>query len=140
MDSYEGKAGPVIEIQNTVNAIFTLISCRFHEFVTDHEVYPELVTAATGRTVSWDEMVTLGERIWNLEKLFNLKAGLTRADDVLPGKCLEPVLGPTSQSATIEAEKFEAMLDEYYRLRGWDSEGVPGEEKLEELGITEYAV
>ena len=140
MDSYEGKAGLVIEIQDTVNAIFTLISCRFHEFVTDHEVYPKLVAAATGRVMSWSEMVMLGERIWNLEKLFNLKAGLTREDDKLPGKCLEPVLGKTSQSSVIDEAKFEAMLDEYYRLRGWNAEGVPREEKLEELGIAEYAV
>jgi aldehyde:ferredoxin oxidoreductase len=140
MESYEGKAAALIETQNTVNAIFTLISCRFHEFATDHEVYPKLLAAATGRTVQWDEMVTLGERIWNLEKLFNLKAGLTRDDDRLPGKCFEPVLGKTSQSSVIEEEKFEAMLDEYYSLRGWDSEGVPGTKKLEELGIADYAM
>jgi len=140
MDSYEGKAGMLIEIQNTVNAIFTLISCRFHEFVTDHEVYPQLVAAATGRSISWSEMVALGERVWNLEKLFNLKAGLTREDDRLPAKCFEPVLGETSQSAVIEADKFEAMLDEYYRLRGWNAEGIPRAEKLDELGIAEYAV
>jgi aldehyde:ferredoxin oxidoreductase len=140
MDSYEGKAGLVIEIQNAVNAVFTLISCRFHEFVTDHEVYPRFVAAATGRAVRWDEMVALGERIWNLEKLFNLKAGLTRDDDRLPGKCYEPVLGATSQSAVIEADRFEAMLDEYYGLRGWDSDGVPEPRKLDELGIRDYAV
>jgi len=140
MDSYEGKAAVLIETQNTVNAIFTLISCRFHEFATDHEFYPEIVAAATGRVIQWDEMVTLGERIWNLEKLFNLKAGLTRADDKLPGKCFEPVLGKTSQASVMEEEKFEAMLDEYYSLRGWDSEGIPGMKKLDELGIADYAM
>lgn len=140
MDSYDGKAAVVIETQNTVNAIFTLISCRFHEFVTDHEVYPKFVNAATGRAISWDEMVALGERVWNLEKLFNLKAGLGREDDRLPSRCFEPVLGATSRSAVLVEEKFEAMLDEYYRLRGWNSEGVPGKAKLDELGIGEYAV
>jgi aldehyde:ferredoxin oxidoreductase len=140
MDSYEGKAAAVIETQNTVNAVFTLISCRFHEFATDHEVYPKLVAAATGRAISWQEMLDLGERIWNLEKLFNLKAGLSREDDRLPGKCFEPVLGETSQSAVIVEEKFEAMLDEYYDLRGWDADGVPGRAKLDELGIAEYAL
>jgi aldehyde:ferredoxin oxidoreductase len=140
MDSYDGKAAAVIEVQNAVNAIFTLISCRFHEFATDHEIYPQFVTAATGRAISWDEMLLLGERIWNLEKLFNLKAGLSREDDRLPAKCFQPVLGETSQSAVLEAEKFEAMLDEYYRLRGWDENGVPGDDKLVELGIAAYAV
>ena len=140
MDSYEGKAAAVIENQNVVNAIFTLISCRFHEFVTDHEAYPRLLEAAVGRSLAWQDLATLGERIWNLEKLFNLKAGLTRADDALPEKCLTPILGPTSQSATIEPEKFDAMLDEYYSLRGWDQEGVPTPQKLDELGIGDYAL
>jgi len=140
MDSYEGKAAVLIETQNTVNAIFTLISCRFHEFATDHEIYPAFVRAAIGRDVQWTEMVTLGERIWNLEKLFNLKAGLTRDDDRLPTKCHEPVLGATSQSAVIEPDRFEAMLDEYYSLRGWDSDGIPEERTLEELGIAGFAV
>jgi len=140
MDSYQGKAAAVIETQNTVNAIFTLISCRFHEFATDHAIYPGFVAAATGRATSWDEMTALGERIWNLEKLFNLKAGLTRADDDLPGRCYEPVLGATSQSALMERAKFEAMLDEYYSLRGWDSAGVPRKWKLDELGIADYAL
>jgi len=140
MDSYEGKAAVLIEVQNTVNAIFTLISCRFHEFATDHEVYPEFIRAAIGRDVPWTEMIALGERIWNLEKLFNLKAGLTREDDRLPGKCFEPILGKTSQSAVMEEEKFEAMLDEYYSLRGWDSAGIPGKRKLAELGIENYAM
>jgi len=65
---------------------------------------------------------------------------LTRADDALPEKCLTPILGPTSQSATIEPEKFDAMLDEYYSLRGWDREGVPTPQKLDELGIGDYAL
>jgi aldehyde:ferredoxin oxidoreductase len=140
MDSYEGKAAAVIDVQNAVNAVFTLISCRFHEFVTDHESYPELVEAATGQTLTWDEMVALGERIWNLEKLFNLKAGFTRDDDRLPDKCFEPVLGETSQSAVIERQKFETMLDEYYERRGWDRDGIPQKAKLDELGIAEYGL
>jgi len=140
MDAYDGKAAAVIENQNVVNAIFTLISCRFHEFVTDHETYPRLLEAATGQTMSWHDLATLGERIWNLEKLFNLKAGLTRADDRLPAKCMEPVLGPTSQSASIEESKFEAMLDEYYQLRGWDLSGIPTKQKLAELGIGDDAL
>ncbi len=140
MDSYEGKAAVVIDVQNTVNAVFTLISCRFHEFVTDHEMYPKFLAAATGQTMTWNELVALGERIWNLEKLFNLKAGLTRSDDQLPDKCFEPVLGKTSQSSVIEKQQFEAMLDEYYKRRGWSLEGIPEKAKLEELGISEYGL
>jgi len=138
MGSTEGKAVLVKEIQDRVNAIFTLISCRFHEFVTPVEVYPRLVAAATGRCVSPAEFLRLGERIWNLERLFNLGAGLGRADDGLPERCYEPIKGESSEGAVFGREEFESMLDEYYEVRGWDREGVPTEAKLRELGLASY--
>lgn len=140
MDSYQGKAGMVIDIQNTVNAIFTLISCRFHEFVTDHEMYPRYLQAAVGTDMNWDGFRRTGERIWNLEKLFNLRAGLGRTDDMLPERCFEPIQGEASEGAVMDKKKFESMLDEYYELRGWNREGIPKKEKLEELGVGEYAL
>jgi aldehyde:ferredoxin oxidoreductase len=139
MNSYEGKAGLVKGIQDRVNAIFTLVSCRFHEFVTPPETYPRFLEAATGLSLSLEEFEHLGERIWNLEKLFNLGAGFGRADDALPERCYEPIKGPSSESAVLERDKFEALLDEYYRLRGWDREGVPTPEKLRALGLERYA-
>jgi aldehyde:ferredoxin oxidoreductase len=139
MDAYQGKAALVKEIQDRVNAIFTLISCRFHEFVTPPDSYPRLLSAATGREISLEEFLTVGERIWNLERLFNIGAGLGRGDDRLPERCFQPIQGEASEGAVMDREQFEAMLDEYYRLRGWDERGIPTEKKLEELGIPEYA-
>jgi aldehyde:ferredoxin oxidoreductase len=139
MEAYEGKAPLVKSIQDRVNAIFTLVSCRFHEFVTSPQLYPRFLEAATGRSLSLEEFERLGERIWNLEKLFNLGAGHRRADDCLPARCYEPIKGPASEGAVIEREKFEALLDEYYEVRGWDREGVPTERKLQELDIERYA-
>jgi aldehyde:ferredoxin oxidoreductase len=138
MNTTEGKAVMVKEIQDKVNAIFTLVSCRFHEFVADPSIYPAYVNAATGRSMTPDEFITLGERIWNLEKLFNLGAGLTRADDSLPGRCFEPVKGEHSEEAVIKHNQFESMLDEYYKVRGWTEKGIPSGAKLQELGIEEY--
>jgi aldehyde:ferredoxin oxidoreductase len=140
MDAYEGKAALVKEIQDRVNAIFTLVSCRFHEFVTPPESYPRFVTAATGREISLKDFLAVGERIWNLERLFNIGAGLGRADDSLPERCYQPIQGEASEGAVMDREKFESMLSEYYRLRGWDEQGNPTVEKLEELGIAEYGV
>jgi aldehyde:ferredoxin oxidoreductase len=139
MDAYEGKAALVREIQDRVNAIFTLVSCRFHEFVTPPDMYPRLVAAATGREISLDEFLAVGERTWNLERLFNIAAGFGRADDRLPERCYEPIQGEASEGAVMERQKFEDMLDEYYRLRGWDEQGVPTDGKLQELGIPGYA-
>jgi aldehyde:ferredoxin oxidoreductase len=98
-----------------------------------------LLAAATGQELSLEEFLAVGERIWNLERLFNLGAGLGRADDALPGRCFEPIRGEKSEGARMEKERFEAMLDEYYAARGWDHDGVPTRATLGRLGIEEYA-
>jgi aldehyde:ferredoxin oxidoreductase len=139
MNSYEGKAVLVKGIQDRVNAIFTLVSCRFHEFVTPPELYPRYVEAATGCTLDLPEFDRLGERIWNLERLYNLGAGHTRADDALPERCFQPIKGSASEEAVIDRAKFEAMLDEYYAARGWDRDGAPTAERLAALGLERYA-
>ncbi len=139
MDSYDGKAQIVKDIQDTVNAVFTLVACRFHEFISPKELYPQLVEAATGVHMSLDEFIKVGERIWNLERIFNIGAGFTRNDDNLPERCFEPIKGEASQGAVLDKKKFAAMLDEYYTLRGWDLEGKPTPATLKRLGIEEYA-
>lgn len=139
MLSYENKAENVKKIQDTVNAIFTLISCRFHEFMTPHDIYPEYIKAASGIDMSLDEFYALGERIWNLEKLFNLGAGLGRAHDILPARCYtDPVKGDASESSVLDYNRWQEMLTEYYSSRGWDYNGIPGRDKLDALGISEY--
>ncbi|MCE8423602.1 MAG: hypothetical protein J5U16_06690, partial [Candidatus Methanoperedens sp.] len=66
-----------------------------------------------------------GDRIWNLERLFNNKAGFSRQDDSLPERFFE--------SGGINKAEFEKALDEYYDLRRWDENGVPKKEKMREL-------
>jgi len=74
-----------------------------------------------------------GERIHNMERLFNLKAGFTNKDDTLPLRLLkEPIPSGPSKG---EVCQLDRMLPEYYKLRGWDKEGVPTKEKLRELGL-----
>ncbi len=138
MDTIEGKPAMVKEIQDKVNAIFTLIGCRFHEFVTHTDYYTGFLEAATGKKLSVEEFIRVGERIWNLEKLFNLGAGFSRRDDNLPGRCFEPIKGEKSEGAVMTHEQFKTMLDEYYSLRGWNHGGVPETRKLKELGISRY--
>ncbi len=80
-----------------------------------------------------DELMKIGERIWNLERLFNLKAGFTGKDDTLPQRLLkEPISSGPAKGKVVELDK---MLPEYYDLRGWDKEGVPTKQKLKELGL-----
>ncbi len=135
MDSYAGKAPIVREIQDTVNAIFTLVACRFHEFVSPKETYTQFLAAATGQSFTLPQFVEVGERIWNLERLFNIGAGFGRADDTLPDRCFEPIKGKASHGAVLTHEEFDKMLDEYYAVRGWTREGVPTPATLKRLGI-----
>ena len=75
----------------------------------------------------------IGERTWNLERLFNLKAGLTKADDTLPQRLLkEPHKRGPSAGIVVD---LDAMLPVYYRERGWAEDGVPTHAKLAELGL-----
>ena len=92
--------------------------------------YKELVNAACQG--DWDSQET-GERIWNLEKLFNLKAGLGKKDDTLPKRILtEPADVGTGKGLVC---KLDEMLPEYYQLNGWDEEGVPRPETLARLNL-----
>ena len=75
----------------------------------------------------------IGERTWNLERLWNNKAGLTRADDSLPKRLLEE--GHKEGPAKGVTVNLDAMLPIYYGERGWDDEGIPSKEKLMELGL-----
>jgi aldehyde:ferredoxin oxidoreductase len=89
--------------------------------------------AATGESYTIEDFVKIGERTWNLERLWNNKAGLTKADDSLPKRLLKEAHtdGP-SAGVTVN---LDAMLPIYYETRGWDEDGKPTEEKLIELGL-----
>ena len=79
-----GKAGLLINMQN-LNAILDSLSlCKFTAFAMKEDYYARLLSAVTGETMEPQELLRIGERIWNTERLFNLAAGCTRADDSLP--------------------------------------------------------
>jgi len=68
--------------------------------------------------------------------MFDVRQGLTRADDTLPKKFFEtPLSKGKYEGAVLDKAKFEQMKDEYYELRGWDKNGIPTKEKLTELGL-----
>jgi aldehyde:ferredoxin oxidoreductase len=94
---------------------------------------PVFLEAALGVKMDYKEMCLIGERIWNLERLFNLKAGFTSKDDILPRKMLEHPL--TRGASKGHVNRLHEMLPEYYQLRGWTKDGIPTPEKLIELGL-----
>jgi aldehyde:ferredoxin oxidoreductase len=130
----EGKAAICIKRQNDYAFIDASGLClRLIAEPTLRQYSLELMQAATGLSYTWRDARIIGERIWNVERLFNLRAGITAADDSLPSRIIEE---PVSEGwAKGNVHRLGEMLPEYYRLRGWDEGGVPTPEKLAELGI-----
>ncbi|MBV8324266.1 MAG: hypothetical protein JO049_26775, partial [Hyphomicrobiales bacterium] len=130
----EGKPQMVINWQNLTAALDATGACQFTTFGISAPEYAALLSPLTGVEYSPDEFLKCGDRIWNLERLFNLKAGLSAKDDTLPPRLLkEPIKTGASKG---KVNLLPQMLPEYYRLRGWDANGVPTQEKLQELGLS----
>jgi len=130
-----GKAGVLIVLQHTNTVIDSIGLCKFVGFAIGDEFFARLLSAVTGEHYEVQDLLTAGERIWNLERLYNLRAGFTSADDTLPKRFLEtPHTTGSSQGHVVD---LAPMLKEYYRFRGWDAEGVPTPRKLKALGLTE---
>jgi len=107
--------------------------CLFNTFALGGAEILEYLKAATGVKMDLGELMRTGERIWNLERLFNLRSGLSSKDDTLPERLLrEPIPSGPAKGKVVELDK---MLPEYYQLRGWDKDGIPTKEKLKELGL-----
>ncbi|MEE3369573.1 MAG: aldehyde ferredoxin oxidoreductase family protein [Planctomycetota bacterium] len=130
----DGKSEWVVHEQHRSTAHDATGLCLFTGFAGGAlETFVPLVSAATGVDYTTDDFVTIGEKTWNLERLWNLKAGLTKADDTLPKRLLEePHDSGPSEGVTVD---LDTMLPIYYRERGWNEEGVPLPEKLAELGL-----
>jgi aldehyde:ferredoxin oxidoreductase len=89
------------------------------------------------QVTSPEEMVTLGERVFTLLKVYNIRQGVTRKDDTVPDRFFEePMPEGPARGAILSRAAIDALLDEYYGLRGWDQEtGMPSHRKLVELGL-----
>jgi aldehyde:ferredoxin oxidoreductase len=99
--------------------------------------FQRMLAAATGWHISVKELEQTGERIWNLERLFNTREGMRRKDDFPPRRLLEePIATGPAHGERLDRKKYEQMLTEYYRLRGWDPDtGIPTGETCHELGL-----
>ncbi|HEX9014158.1 MAG TPA: aldehyde ferredoxin oxidoreductase C-terminal domain-containing protein, partial [Anaerolineaceae bacterium] len=135
IDGIEGRAALVAEIQNRVNAIFTLVSCRFSEFVLKDSYFVSLLNPAAGLDYSEADFVRLGEAIWNLERLFNLGAGIDASEDRLPDICFEVPEDFPPNAKPLTREDFAVLMRDYYAFRGWDAQGRPTAERLASLGL-----
>ncbi|MCX7991227.1 MAG: aldehyde ferredoxin oxidoreductase family protein [Proteobacteria bacterium] len=120
----KGKSGLVIYLQNSHSSADSAIFCRFLSLAVGDDYLSRLISAYAGCEISTEEYLKIGERIYNLERYINCLNGFDRKDDLLPQRLI--------------FDGYNDMLDEYYRGRGWDNNGFPKKEKLEELKIKIY--
>ena len=139
-----GRGKMIVPDGHVYNVIDSLIVCKFSRG-TYYDGLKDLAnyyTLATGIPMTAEELDQDGERIENLARLFNIREGKgTRAYDTLPWKIENvpvPDEGP-AKGVCVSDEELQLGLDDYYAARGWDSNGVPTVEKLESLGLGEYA-
>ena len=103
--------------------------------------YRDAINHATGWSLSTTEVETIGERVYNLERLINVRRGVaSREEDALPHRVThEPIPDGPSQGMHCPPDELARMLDDYYAFRGWDADGVPTSETLAGLDLSEYA-
>jgi aldehyde:ferredoxin oxidoreductase len=98
--------------------------------------YPRMINAVTGWNLSLEDVERIGERIWNLERAFNVREGVSRDQDTLPYRVMhEPVPDGMHKGMHCPPDELQAMREAYYALRGWSPEGIPTQEKLQSLGL-----
>ena len=132
--SLKGKAGILQVFENLTAVLDSLVLCPFSIFALGEEICSALLLSAADMKISPAELLKIGERIYNLERTYNMRAGFKLQDDKLPERLFEKdgVRGRDGLSS----KEFETAIQEYYHYRGWDADGIPGPEKLKELGLS----
>jgi aldehyde:ferredoxin oxidoreductase len=118
----EGKAKVFVDFEDRLNIFDALIFCRFYRDMYLWDDLREVVEATTGMELSEDGLRKIASNIANATRAFNIREGLTRADDSLPRRFFEE---PIEEGKIMKREDFERLLGEYYDLRGWDNMGIP---------------
>jgi aldehyde:ferredoxin oxidoreductase len=131
--SLEGKATWAIAFQNLTSTIDSLGVCLFTSFALGADHFAAMYNAVAGGDLTGDDMFAAGERIWNIERMFNLAAGIDPSQDTLPKRLLEdPIPEGASQGAV---NQLDQLLPGYYQERGWGEDGIPTDEKLQAIGL-----
>jgi len=138
--SAENK-GYVIKIHEDLMMLYDIFGvCKFTRHSFFAEAYPEMVRAVTGMDLNIADLFMIGERVCNVQRIFNAREGLDRRADSLPPRVFEdPIPKGVSKGSRIKRSEFERMLDDYYQARGWSWSGVPTKAKLISLDLADVA-
>jgi len=119
----------------------SLILCKFIRGVlSTYDKFAELYTLVTGIKMTPEQLQKAGERIYNLEKAYNVREGWTKKDDYPPPRVMkDPIPDGVAKGSLVTKKEFELMLNAYFEARGWNSNGIPTKEKLTELGLDKIA-
>jgi aldehyde:ferredoxin oxidoreductase len=132
-ESINEKTKMVIRSQNKMAVIDSLGMCLFSSFVCDIADYRGFLEDGAGvKFEPDDELLKAGERIWNMERIFNIQAGFTKSDDTLPERFKSESVKDDLGYEHVWPER--ELIEDYYNERGWDVNGVPRKSKLKELG------
>jgi len=140
---YEGKARMVHWQEMLYEAVDSTGVCKFHSIflspnLIDFEELAKLIYYNTGLKFTPEEIWDIADRAYTLERLFNIREGLTREDDWLVDRYFDeptPIGLPIARDKSLDRAKFKQLIDEYYELHGWDEQGVPRPETLKNLGL-----
>lgn len=127
----EGKAEFTIKLQNLMCMFDALVMCKFMHNTGAIKALPmvNFLNYVTGWEMHLEEFMKVGEQIFNLQRLYNVRCGISRKDDFLPPRFL------TLQRNRDKLPPLGQLLSDYYNYRGWSEDGIPTLEKLEELGL-----
>jgi len=131
--STAGKADIVVLFQDICAVVDSLILCRFVQFAFGVSTFCEMMKYVTGIDYSDEELLKIGKRIFTLERYYNVNAGFSKADDTLPPRFFNEQLEEGASRNRVV--KLDEMLSDYYRIRGWGTNGDPGEDLLKELEV-----
>jgi len=130
----EGKAELVKAFQDATAAVDSSGLCVFTTFAwTLEDIAPQIDAACEGKWTP-EKLIEVGERIWNMERDFNIAAGITGKDDNLPKRLIKDVKAATGP-AKGRVNDLGKMLPEYYQIRGWTKDGIPTAETRSRLGL-----
>jgi len=141
----KGQGVTSAKLQNLMCVVDSLIVCSSLATGLYEEEYRkaqpshllEWLNLATGWKMNLDEFMTIGERIYNLKRLINVRRGISRKDDTLPPRLLTAKRGRGAGKDNLP--HLGRMLNEFYSFRGWSEEGIPTEDKLTQLGLSREA-
>lgn len=141
LDRYEEKGkGAACKLLQDFGVVPDIVGvCKFYCYNgLGPTEFAALVSALTGRCIDANELLRIGERVYTLQRMFNVREGIRRVDDMLPERCRQlPEFGRYASTAECAIADYEAMLDECYDARGWDREtGIPTWETLRRVGLS----